>query len=200
MGDNPNISPSESLQIISKMIHSVKKRYSENGFLYLLWGWAVFFCSLAQFILLHFFQSPYHGLVWMLTWVVLIYQVIYLRKKNAVSNVRVYTDAIIGYVWISFVVMLCIFSFQISCLSADGRQVMLIPGILALYGLPVFLCGIILRFKPLIIGGICCWVLSVLAVFVPYEYQVLLISLSMLVAWIWPGYSLRQNYKEENDG
>ncbi len=198
MEDNPHLSPSESLQLISEMIHSVKKRYSENGFLYLLWGWVVFFCALAQFTLLHFFHSPYHSLVWLATWLVLIFQVFYLRKKIANSKVRVYSDAIIGYVWISFVVLMCLFTFQLSNLPEASRHVMFIPVLLALYGLPVFLCGVILRFRPLIFGGIACWLLSVLAVLIPYDYQILLIALSMLLAWIGPGYILKEKFEEEN--
>jgi hypothetical protein len=58
------------------------------------------------------------------------------------------------------------------------------------------LSGIILRFKPLIVGGIGCWILSIAAMLIDnYDYQFLLIPLAMIIAWIIPGYLLRAKYK-----
>ncbi|CAN5126720.1 hypothetical protein BH11BAC6_BH11BAC6_17490 [soil metagenome] len=72
------------------------------------------------------------------------------------------------------------------------------PVILALYGMPIFLTGIILRFRPLILGGIGCWVLCILTTFIKnYEYQFLMIPVEMLIAWIIPGYLLRARYKSQ---
>jgi hypothetical protein len=74
---------------------------------------------------------------------------------------------------------------------------MIDPMLLVLYGMPTFLSGIILKFKPLIIGGICCWILSVLSAFIPAEYQLLLIAAAVISAWIIPGYLLKANFKKE---
>jgi hypothetical protein len=75
---------------------------------------------------------------------------------------------------------------------------MMSPGFLALYGMPTFLSGVILRFRPLIIGGVFCWLLSLSAAYIAYEYQLLLLSAAMIVAWIIPGYAFRARYKKEN--
>jgi hypothetical protein len=70
--------------------------------------------------------------------------------------------------------------------------------LLAVYGMPVFLTGVIVRFKPLIIGGIACWILCIASTFITiYDYQFLLIPVAMLVAWIIPGYLLRAKYKQQ---
>ncbi len=197
MENKPELTPSESLQLISGMINSVQKKYSDNGFLYLFWGWLVFFCGITQFILLHFFDYPYHYMVWMLTWAGLIFQIFYLRKKRAVSRVRTYADTIIGYVWLTFVILMFVIFYQLSHLDPKIMELLVMPVMLVLYGLPVFLCGIILRFRPLIVGGISCWILSVIASFVPYEYQLLLIPAAMVVAWILPGYILRKKFSDQ---
>jgi hypothetical protein len=64
--------------------------------------------------------------------------------------------------------------------------------------MPVFLTGVIVRFKPLILGGITCWVLCIISTFIKsYDYQFLLIPVAMLVAWIIPGYMLRSRYKQQ---
>jgi hypothetical protein len=64
--------------------------------------------------------------------------------------------------------------------------------------MPTFLSGVILRFRPLRIGGICCWALSVVASYVLYDYQLLLLGLGVAIAWILPGYILKARYKKEN--
>ena len=75
-------SPEQSLTIIQSMIETAKNEFSENGHLYLLWGWVVFICSIAEFILLAIFKYEHHYIVWMLTWVAFIYQIIYLVKEK----------------------------------------------------------------------------------------------------------------------
>jgi hypothetical protein len=50
----------------------------------------------------------------------------------------------------------------------------------------------------LVIGGIGCWVLSVIALYVPYDYQLLLVPAAMIIAWIIPGYLMRAKFKKVN--
>jgi FtsH-binding integral membrane protein len=192
-----NFSPQESLRLIESMINQAKNRFSEDGYLYLLWGWAVLLCSTTQFVLLHFFHSPYHYYVWMVTWVLLIYQVLYLRKKYKKERVRTYTSSIIGFVWLTFLIMLFLFSFLIGNIAGGDYYKHISPIMLATYGMPVFLSGIILRFTPLILGGVGCWILSTIAPVVDYDYQLLLVPAAMLIAWIIPGYLLRRKYKNQ---
>jgi hypothetical protein len=87
-------------------------------------------------------------------------------------------------------------SFFIGQLTTGEYYAYINPIVLTVYGMPIFLSGIILRFKPLVIGGIGCWVLSIAATFISnYDYQFLLIPLAMVIAWITPGYLLRAKYK-----
>jgi hypothetical protein len=188
----------EGLEIIQSMINRAKDKFSENGHLYLLWGWVVFLCSVTQFVLLNYTQFEYHYMVWMVCWLVVIYQVYYLAKRKKHEQVRTYTDDIIGYVWLAFVISMFLLGFLFGRILGDEYYKMISPGFLVLYGIPTFLSGIILRFRALVIGGIACWILSVLAVFVRGEFQMLFLSAAMLIAWIIPGYMLRAKYKKTN--
>jgi hypothetical protein len=62
--------------------------------------------------------------------------------------------------------------------------------------MPTVLSGVILQFRPLIVGGACCWLLSVGATFIPYDYQLLMLAAAMIVAWIIPGYLMRIKYRK----
>jgi hypothetical protein len=188
----------EGLEIIQSMINRAKDKFSENGHLYLLWGWVVFICSVTQFVLMTFTRFEHHYLVWMACWLVFIYQIFYLAKRKKREQVRTYTDDIIGYVWLAFVVAMFLMGFLFGRILGGEYYRMVSPGFLVLYGIPTFLSGIILRFRPLIFGGISCWVLSAICVFVPEQYQLLFLSAAMLIAWIIPGYLLRSKYKKIN--
>jgi hypothetical protein len=199
MRDENDISEAGSLQLIESMINKAKNQFDENGHLYLLWGWVVLFCSIAHFILLHFISYDKAYVVWFLTWGVVIYQVIYLSKKRKKTKVRTYTDDIMAFVWLSFVVTMLLMGCILGMGGATKAYNILNPTFLALYGMPTFLSGIILRFRPLKIGGISCWFLSAIAIFLRYDYQLLLISAAMLVAWIIPGYLLRARSHKLNE-
>ena len=183
-----------SLQLIESMINKAKNNFSESGTLYLLWGIVVFVCSMVQFVAIHFYNNQNAYYIWFLTWLVVIYQVIFLSRKAKKEKVKTYTADILKYVWICFAASMVLFIF---ILQYQKAYYSINPAILVLYGLPTFLSGVILKFRPLIIGGIACWLLSFGSVFVPYDYQLLFICAAVLFAWIIPGYLLRIKFKNQ---
>ena len=189
------ITETESMQLISSMINKAKSRFGETGVLYLFWGWLVLICCLVQFTALYFFNNQNAYYIWYATWLAPIYQVIYLRRFRKKRRVKTYTGEIIGFVWLVFVICIALIVFILIHLKAYSG---INPAVLIMYGIPTFLSGVILKFKPLRIGGICCWVLSVFSVFAEYEFQLLCISLAVILAWIIPGYLLRAKFKKEN--
>ncbi len=196
-----NFDPKESLLLIESMINRAKDKFAEDGSMYLLWGWVVFVCSLTQFVLLHFYKYPYHYIVWFASWIIVIYQVVYIRKKIKRRRVRTYTGYILGYVWLTFVIVIFLLAFLIGRLTEGDYYIHISPILLTIYGIPIFLSGIILRFRPLVIGGIGCWILSIAAMLIDnYDYQFLLIPVAMIIAWIIPGYLLRAKYKLQSQG
>ena len=184
-----------SLQLIESMINKAKNNFSESGTLYLLWGIVVFVCSMVQFVAIHFYNNQNAYYIWFLTWLVVIYQVIFLSRKAKKEKAKTYTADILKYVWICFAASMFLFIF---ILQYQKAYYSINPAILVLYGLPTFLSGVILKFRPLIIGGIACWLLSFGSVFVPYDYQLLFICAAVLFAWIIPGYLLRIKFKNQH--
>lgn len=195
MPDQEILSEKESLEIISSMIRKAKNSFAERGYLYLLWGWVILGCCIAQFVLQHFFDYANATLVWLLTWVIVIYQTIYLRKNKNSQKAKTYTAEINAMVWIVFFICLMLAIFI--CIRFKNYET-INPIILVLYGMPTFLSGFIMKFKPLMIGGICCWALAIVSPFIPFEFQLLLIGVAVITAWIVPGYLLQKKFKKEN--
>ena len=185
----------QSLELIAGMINKAKNNFSESGMLYLVWGFAILFCSLSQFVLGSIMGYKHVYYIWFLTWPVYFYQAIFLYKKKRKATVKTYTDEIIGYVWICFIICFAIMMF----ILIYSRKVELIYStVLVMYGIPTFLSGAILKVKSLVSGGIFCWALACISLFVPYNYHLLLISAAVVVAWIVPGYFLRNKYLTES--
>ena len=198
MDKDANFTHIESLPLIQAMINKAKDQFSENGHLYLLWGWVILVCSIGHFILIKYFLFENAAMIWMLTWVAVIYQFYYLWKQHKKRKVRTYTDDVIGWIWISFMILMFLFGFFFARAIGQQYYQFMNVGFLALYGMPTFLSGITLRFKPLIAGGICCWILSVIASFTSYQYHLLFLALAVIIAWIIPGYKLRERFKQLN--
>ena len=184
-----------SLQLIESMINKAKNNFSESGTLYLLWGIVVFICSMGQFIAVHFYNYQQAQYIWFLAWLVVIYQVIFLSKRAKKEKVKTYTADILKYVWICFMCCMLLFIF---ILQYQKAYYSINPAILVLYGVPTFLSGIILKFRPLVVGGIICWLLAFGSVFVPYDFQLLFICAAVVAAWIIPGLLLRRKFKNQN--
>lgn len=196
MKNESSLSSAQSLEIISSMIQKARNQYSDNGHLYLVWGWVVFICGLAQFILINIIQYEKHYLVWFATLGAFFYQVFYLVRNNRRSNVKTYTQDIIGYVWLVFVLLIFLQAVMFGFIMGVEYYKVMNPGLLALYGMPTFLTGAIIRFRPLMIGGAGCWIIAVATAFAPAQYHPVFLSAAVLIAWIIPGYLLRHRSKQ----
>lgn len=83
-------------------------------------------------------------------------------------------------------------------LTKLGWGTPIFPFFIMLYGLGTFVTGSIIRFRPLIIGGIIAWFLAIGSTFVSYDYQMLFGAAAILVSYIIPAYMLRSRNKTVN--
>ncbi len=183
-----NMSSEESFKIIQQMIHTAKEQYSDDSFLFLFWGWLVFAASLGHycFAALGYEQAQ---LAWILMPLGGVFTMFYVKKQNNQRLVKSYLDQFTTQVVIAFGVCLAIILFNMNSL-----QINCYPMVLMVYGLWLFISGGILKFKPLVIGGIINWGLSLIAFHVTFDVQLLLLSVAVLLGYIIPGYLLRNRY------
>ena len=183
-----NFSPQDSLRVIQSMLEKSKQDMRGNDVYFLMWGWLSFIAIIGQFILKVMIGFQYHYLIWLITIVGMALSVIYTIRQKKQRKVSSYIGESMGYLWtgigISFSVLSIIISTSIGWLHAW-------PFFILFYGLGTFISGKFIHFKPLVIGGIVCWILSCVAVFVPYDYQLLIAALAILCSYIIPGYLLK---------
>lgn len=191
-----NFSPEQSLQLIQSMISKTKQDMSDNSIYFLVWGWLTFFASTGQFILKHLLNYEKHYLVWSVVIIGIIFSLYQGRKEEKNSRVKTYVDESMGHLWlglgISFFVLAVI-------LTTIGWGNVAFPFFIMLYGLGTFVSGSIIRFRPLIIGGIIAWALAIGSTFVSYDYQMLFGAAAILFSYIIPAYMLRYRNKIANE-
>ncbi len=179
----------ESWGIIQEMIANAKQEMRNDRFYFLLWGWLVLVASLAHFALLHTtYEHPY--IVWLLMIVGAVgtlYRSIKAHKKH---KVRTYVDKFIVNLWIAvsagIVITLLAAGFATGWHAAY-------PYLILLYGIGTFLSGVIFKFKPLVIGGSISWCIALIAFFVSFPVQLLLLAFTVLAAYLIPGYLIKKS-------
>jgi hypothetical protein len=178
------------LNVIYDMIENSKTKIRENAFFYLLWGWLVLLASLSHFIMWKF-GIFYSFLAWPIIMTAgMVVSVIAGIRLGKRSSYRTHIDTAVIYLWYGF-----FFTLMVLIAFAIGRKIsweITNALIISMYGLGTFVSGGILKFKPLIIGGICSWIIALCAFFVPGEYTLLLVSVSIIIAYLIPGYLLRR--------
>lgn len=176
----------ESLKIITEMINRTKVNIRQGSFHLLLWGWLLTVCSLSEWLIMKLTSYPHPYYVWFLvipgTFVSMIYGAVNGRK----AKVHTYADILYMWTWIGF-----FFAAIVLFIVQSDKMENVTPYILLLAGFPTFLSGFIVKFKPLIVGGVCFWVIAILVHFAGPPLALLGTPLAMLTGYLIPGYMLR---------
>jgi len=186
--DSKMMNGDESLKLITEMIQKTRSNIKQGSFHLLFWGWLILFCSLAEFLLTYFSDFKYPYLVWMLTLPGLIVSLIYGYRTGRKQLVHTYADKLNMWTWYAFIAAMIIVFTLLSDRLND-----VLPFILLLAGYATFMSGIIIRFKPLIFGGISFWVFAVIAYFTEPMVAQILFSVAIITGYLIPGYLLRKS-------
>jgi len=183
-----NFSPQQSLQLIQSMIEKTKANISESSFDFLLWGWLAFLAILGEYVLKVVFQYGHHEIVWLIMFVGVLISILHHSKKSS-ARTRTYIGDAMTYLWIGlgvcFIILIILFA------SIKEGWLFCYPFYILLYGLGTFVSGMILKFRPLVIGGIFNWILALIAIRFDFDTQMLFCAAALLTSYIIPGHLLR---------
>ena len=179
----------ESLELITRMITKAKKDYYDTGLSALLWGSVITFCAGVTFAN-YWLQWPYLDYVWFLTIIAVIPQVMIGIREAKARKYRAFEEDHMGGIWISFAIAIFLLSYFLNRFPGpqDGAIY------LTLYGVPTFATGYTRRFRPMIYGGLACWVFAILSTLTKAPYTILFIAGAAQLAWFIPGLILRKCY------
>ena len=185
---NDNLSAQESLNLINAMIQQAKGNMQKSSFYFLLWGWTIAIANLGVYILIKFTDVSNPFLMFAITIPSAIISSIYGARQEKQKIALTILDSISKWLWIGFGITCFIFAFFGQRM---GWQIN--PVIITMCAVPTFVSGIMLRFKPLMIGGVVFWVLGIVIFLVPAETQFLIAALAMVLGYLVPGYMLKKS-------
>lgn len=189
--ENEQLSAQQSIDIIAQMIKQAQGKVQKSSFYFLLWGWVITLANLGMFSTLAFTDyDEYASFFWLLPIPAWIITIVYGQKQEKSSTTSSHLDKISAWLWISTgIAILPIVIFG----SAINYQIN--PIVLTLVAIPTYVSGIILKFKPLLLGGACFLAFSIICFLVDGQTQYLVGALAMICGYLIPGYLLK--YQKE---
>lgn len=211
--DEKTLSGQESLDLIASMINKAKQSYNDTGISAMMWGAVIAICSLVQLAELHFgWHLPFN--IYWLTIIAVVPQIfITVREKRKRQRIS-YDDVYMNYVWLGFgVSVFLLILINRAVMSSWGpaignydmtlqKQYVLqyyeyVSSLyLLLYGLPTFITGAACRFRPMLWGGILCWIFCIIALFTNYKIDLLMVAGAAIAAWFIPGIIMQRQYRK----
>jgi hypothetical protein len=193
--EKENLTPEESFVIINKAIANFKMNYRESSHVFLLWGWILTLASISNFIILKMMNSvegwEHKGFLILGNWVVFIligsiFMYFIVRKEKKEKKVHSQIDRFIDKLW--WVTAPSFFIAIILCfrLEIEPPSLMLLVA-----GIATTTTGLVIRFKPLIFGGMSFFIFSIASTFVTNEYLALVVSAAIICGYLIPGYLLK---------
>ena len=202
----------ESLALITQMINKAKDSYHATGMGAMMWGAVIAICSMVKLSEIHFeYRLPFD--IYLLTIVAIIPQIFLTIREKKERKVKTYDDAYMDYIWLGFGICIFLLIFITNAVFRVWEPVaveykeltghrspfrfneFISPLFLLLYGLPTFITGAACKFKPMLWGGIFCWVCCLVTVFTTIKIDLLLTAASAIMAWFIPGILMEREYK-----
>ncbi len=193
MENTNDFTPEESLRLIHTMINKTKSSVADDSFYLLFWGWLVFACCIAEYILKVYVHFQGHYYVWCLMPVGGAVSAIYGARQSKNQKVKSFVEEALDYVWISLAISFIV--LVIINMSGNGWQTAFTYYIL-LYAIGTFITGSLIRFRPLIIGGVINFFLAAFAANFSYDHQLLIAAFALVTSYIIPGHLLRNKYRK----
>ena len=181
--ENSTFTPEESLLLISKTIEAAKNRFKENGHIFIYWGTLTVFVFGSQFILSKlglYKYTRYPVFLFPLS----IFYMIYIWVKEKKKNLpKTHIGNMLGNLgWLIGMNLMIMGFFCWDKLGAATAPVFII-----LFAFFIIVCGLAIKFKPLIIGGILVNLLGLGSFFISTDYHGFSMMLMATVGLIIPG-------------
>jgi hypothetical protein len=181
-----SLTPQENLQLITDAITRTKENIKQNSFPFLLWGWLIAIASFSFFLLHQYTSFQYYFLPFPVLGITgVITTIIYYRQKISTSTVS-YLSNFLYKMWL----VLGISFFAVVFINvSQNHPPFTYTLIIAAIG--TLASGLVMKFNPLIIGGILFFVAAIASVYVSNDYKVLLHGIAIICGYIIPGYLLK---------
>jgi hypothetical protein len=191
-----NLSTQESLRVIRETIDLAKHSFREDGFHFLLWGWLVAFASATDWYLAVILQDERHSMAWMIMTLIgvpvsLIREARLGKRRQEKNIVRKWY----GLIWLGYGI-----SMALAIPMSVRMELSPVPFILVLTGFATYISGILLKFRPLLLGAAVIWVGALWCMFLSTEQHLIVQAITAVLGYLVPGYLLNSQSKKHVSG
>ena len=187
-----SLSPQQSIDLIQSMINKTKNAAADSSVFFLLWGWVVFIACLLQYFLKNILHYERHYYAWFLIIFGVAGSIYFGGKKHKAELVKTYISEGVEQLWMGIGISFFVLAFIFSKIGYEHS----FPFYMLLYAIGCFVTGRLIKFNPLIWGGIGAWILAIISAYLQYDTNILVTAASILISYIIPGYMLRFQYKK----
>jgi hypothetical protein len=181
-----NLSAQESLSLITAMIREAQTHIKRNSFYFLFWGWVIVVANLSVFVLdIVGFRHPYAA--WLITIPAWIITLARMWRHSAESTVKTHFDSIAIWAWLSFGMVIFTLAFFGSTINFQ-----LNPVIILVTAIPTAVSGVVLKFRPLLIGAFVFWIGGIVGFLLPLDIQPVVGAIAVVGGYLVPGYLLKK--------
>ncbi len=200
--EDKHLSTQESIDLIAKMIENTRRNFNDKGgAMFLIWGYTTIAVTAAVSAAFWFTRNnAVMWLWWALPVIGSIFTALHFRKHK--RPVTTHLDKAVGYVWIVFgaATLACsVFSFASAAFAGEPLiNILFTVGLLM--GMATAVTGLMIKFRPVVIGGFLGMALSFAIPWFPNMWQFVIFAGIFLVAQVIPGHMLNRDCKKEAAG
>lgn len=190
---NEKFSESQSLQVIKEMIKVSQRKLKNDGILLIIWGWIMTLQYLMNYLLSNFtYTYNLHQLMRIiakgLPLVAVAYTLYHLYKEH--RKVQTYIGISLRYVWFGLIACLSLTNLIIFNVTDGVNFELQHPIFMVFIAFSITITGGIIRYKPIVFGGVLFAVLAYIGSSFELQIQLLFESAAWFCAFVIPGHIL----------
>ena len=190
--ETDNLSPQQSLDLIQSMIRQAHGNMSNNSFYFILWGWVVVAANFGMYFMIQFTDIQNPQFIWLIAIPAWIVSMVHGARQGRKERKTSHLDRVNMWLWIALgICLLPVIGFM------NRLNFQVSPLVLIIIALPTFVTGVMLKFKPLILGGISFYVFGIICFMVSPVTQFLIAGVAIACGYLIPGYLLKAT-REKN--
>lgn len=194
MENQPSFSEQDALQLIERTIKSARQKVSENGFIFLLWGWLIIGGYAASYAWLLLETPEGIGYSWMgIGLVGTLISFIHYAKKGKREGPPSMVEKHFSYIWAGVGLGAAVL-YTYFIIAHEWE--LITPLILTMAGIATFISGRILKSTALTLGGISFWLGAGVALYFQSEIQFMIGAICITTGYLIPGYILKARSKQ----
>jgi hypothetical protein len=179
------LTPSDSLKLITEVISKTRDSIKSQSFCFLLWGWLITAASILFYVLHQFTDFKWFFLPFPLLVIPgIIITLIYYHRNSHLPET--YLTGFLKQLWLVLAI-----SFIIVVLISLLEEYPPFMFTLVIGGIGTLVSGLVMQFKPLIIGGALFLLIAVGSVFANDGVKPLLQGIAVTTGYLIPGYLLK---------